>query len=493
MRDRVLGLLLIVLGLLVGAAAYWLHDLSGGGLAVVAPHVAFSLAIASFAALLAGLLLVSGLPVRIRVHEWEINTLLLSEHSFSTSTPAPPGRAQRQEYTARKQLPGSSAPALNILEDRSELRVGPVGDPSIASYVLDRNFRIVDWNEAFSLSFDRTMEGRRGMSVLEWTYFLDNYEEVVDHGIKVFGGEGPLPPIDVETIRYTSKKYGPLTAIKRAYRIPNDDGDCTGWLVLLDVDFATRDVTMSYQRDLVGVLARDVMWSEYALSYDTVLMNTDVYPKLLADMLGKNGGGLTPIARNATVLDLGAGTGNLTEALMAESPGRIVVALENNRTMLAVLRAKMRSYMRGSNGGAGVVALKQDITTLLGLEDDYFDVALMNNVLYSVDDAVACLREVCRVLRPGGEVRISGPQKRTRLHRVLRAIKRDLKAKGIFNDVAQDFERVRIINERRLAQWLYKWNVDDVRNILRDSGFSDVFYANDRAYAGESMLVAARK
>ena len=35
-------------------------------------------------------------------------------------------------------------------------------------YLLDEGFRIVDWNFAFSLAFDRSMEGRRGLSVREW-------------------------------------------------------------------------------------------------------------------------------------------------------------------------------------------------------------------------------------------------------------------------------------------------------------------------------------
>ena len=51
------------------------------------------------------------------------------------------------------------------------------------------------------ICFDRTMEGRRGMSVSEWTYFLDNYEEVIDHGIQIFGGEKPLPPWTVTWTR----------------------------------------------------------------------------------------------------------------------------------------------------------------------------------------------------------------------------------------------------------------------------------------------------
>ena len=97
-------------------------------------------------------------------------------------------------------------------------------------YLLDNAYRIIDWNDAFTIAFDRTMEGRKGRSVLEWTYFLDNYEEVLDHGVEVFGDAEKVPPIDVEKIEYTSQRYGKLTATKRAYPIPDDRGRAWhGW------------------------------------------------------------------------------------------------------------------------------------------------------------------------------------------------------------------------------------------------------------------------
>jgi ubiquinone/menaquinone biosynthesis C-methylase UbiE len=65
---------------------------------------------------------------------------------------------------------------------------------------------------------------------------------------------------------------------------------------------------------------------------------------------------------------------------------------------------------------------------LYGLSDGFFDYVILNNVLYSLEDAAvgACLSEVNRVLKPGGEVRISGPQKSTKLSKVLEQIKKDL-------------------------------------------------------------------
>ena len=68
--------------------------------------------------------------------------------------------------------------------------------------------RILDWNEAFGLVFDRTMDGRTGQSVLEWTYFLDNYKDVVDHASH-FTDPANLPDVDDEPIAFTGARYGP--------------------------------------------------------------------------------------------------------------------------------------------------------------------------------------------------------------------------------------------------------------------------------------------
>jgi hypothetical protein len=92
-------------------------------------------------------------------------------------------------------LPGHDAPRYTALSSTlgEDLLVRPSAYPTTPMYLLDNAFRIIDWNEAFTVAFDRTMEGRKGRGVLEWTYFLDNYEEVLDHGIKKFGDANASP------------------------------------------------------------------------------------------------------------------------------------------------------------------------------------------------------------------------------------------------------------------------------------------------------------
>lgn len=339
------------------------------------------------------------------------------------------------------------------------------------------------------------MEGRRGLSVLEWVYFLENWEEVVEHGINFFSDPDNLPRIDKEELQYESRTYGSIKGIKRAYQIPDDDGTCLGWLVTIEPKFEDRDKALKFQGDLLNCLRKSLMWSEYALSYDKVLMNTVVYLDLLKTILGSKQPGPEPILRGTTILDLGAGTGNIEILLADRSSHRLIVAIENNWMMLKTLRRKCRQHLRYDALGAGVIAIKQDISTLSGLEEAFFDYAILNNVLYSLEDAAAmnCLHETYRVLKHGGEIRISGPQKTTDLSGLFGQIEQDLLNKKRFDELKTDFMKVKQINEYSLKPMLFRWSREDMEGLLKATGFSEITYSTDKAYAGQSMLVCARK
>jgi len=74
-----------------------------------------------------------------------------------------------QEIRKERPLPGDWAPKFSSLDQSNadELLVRPSAYPLTPMYLLDSAFRILDWNQAFTLAFDRTMEGRQGRSVLE--------------------------------------------------------------------------------------------------------------------------------------------------------------------------------------------------------------------------------------------------------------------------------------------------------------------------------------
>jgi ubiquinone/menaquinone biosynthesis C-methylase UbiE len=398
------------------------------------------------------------------------------------------------ELQRESPLPGQNAPRFSAITPSmtDDLLVRPSAYPMTPMYLLDNAFRVIDWNEAFTIAFDRTMEGRKGRGVLEWTYFLDNYEEVLEHGVKAFGDANRLPSIDVEKIEYTSQRYGKLNAIKRAYQIPDDNGACLAWLVTLEVKFSDQERHDAFHQDLIRVLGLDLMWSEYAISYDRVLNNTKVYPELLDKMIGGYDG-VRRVGEDARILDLGAGTGNLAHRLITTGRDRLIFAAENNRIMLEFLRSKCQRFLRTDAESGGVIALKQDITSLFGLDDEYFDFVMLNNVLYAVSDADACLKEAYRVLKPGGELRLSGPRQDTKVPVLFDRIMKDLKDANKFAEVETDYRHVQQINELKLRPMLHRWSTEEVKQMIIGAGFSRILDSSEDLYAGQSMFICAVK
>ncbi len=409
----------------------------------------------------------------------------------------PEDRDERESYAEGLDLPGINAPDFNLVSDFLTFGVTPWADALVPAYMLDNYFRIVDWNLAFGLAFDRTMEGRRGQHVSEWVYFLDNYKAILDQGATEFNNT-KRPPIHVEPIEYTSPRYGKIHAIKRAYQIPKDAEETQGWLVILEVKFDDLPTTYRFKRDVYETLRLDLTWSEYAMSYDRVLLASRVYHELIEHILGEQvprggQGELTRLPPRSRILDLGAGTGNLSLHLAKQQRGHTIFAVENNRMMLDLLRDKCHDHLRSDALGPGILAIKQDVNTLFGLPGNAFDFAILNNVAYSLEDPVKCFKEVWDSLKIGGEIRVSGPQKSTNLEKLFARIAADLDAAKRMTELNLEFEQVRQINQTILRPILFRWTVDDMKKMLLDAGFSSISYHSENAYGGQAMIVCAKK
>ncbi|TKB08024.1 bifunctional demethylmenaquinone methyltransferase/2-methoxy-6-polyprenyl-1,4-benzoquinol methylase UbiE [Desulforhopalus sp. IMCC35007] len=98
---------------------------------------------------------------------------------------------------------------------------------------------------------------------------------------------------------------------------------------------------------------------------------------------------------NGTTLDLASGTGDIADLMEQTYPGAKVLGADFSLNMLA--EAKRRFTGRNINW------LACDANTL-PFASDTFDAVTFGYLLRNVDDALVVLREVHRVLKPGGKV-----------------------------------------------------------------------------------------
>ncbi len=105
---------------------------------------------------------------------------------------------------------------------------------------------------------------------------------------------------------------------------------------------------------------------------------------------------LAPLPAGLTIMDLGCGRGVETALIAATfRPGRLV-AFDLDR------RQVLEAGWRLSHNGAADAALLMADASRLPFGDERFDAAVEMAVMHHVPDWRAALREVVRVLKPGG-------------------------------------------------------------------------------------------
>jgi SAM-dependent methyltransferase len=179
------------------------------------------------------------------------------------------------------------------------------------------------------------------------------------------------------------------------------------------------------------------------------------------------------IAPDATVLDVGCGTGQMT--LFLARGDRLVVGADLTRASLAVAADAAR---RLGIGGARFVAL--DLRRP-GLRADAFDVVYCSGVLHHTPDPAASFRAIARLVRPGGTIVVGLYHAWARLpHRLRRAVARATGFRWIPWDPVL---RERAAEPERRAAWLrdqyrhpeeHRHTVGEVRRWFRASGIAYV-------------------
>ena len=99
------------------------------------------------------------------------------------------------------------------------------------------------------------------------------------------------------------------------------------------------------------------------------------------------------------VLDVASGTAAVSIELARRAPAREIVGVDQSAEMLAAGRARVRAA-----GLGGRIDLREGRAESLPFGDGEFDALTFTYLLRYVDDPAATMRELARVVRPGGTV-----------------------------------------------------------------------------------------
>lgn len=108
------------------------------------------------------------------------------------------------------------------------------------------------------------------------------------------------------------------------------------------------------------------------------------------------------IAPTSCVLDVAGGTGEVTFAICERRHPAIIVLSDYTPAMLDVAKQRIA---RGDNCGVDVQTLVVDAQNI-PFDDDSFDVVTMAYGIRNIPDRMRALKEIARVLVPGGSVAI---------------------------------------------------------------------------------------
>ncbi|HEX9793967.1 MAG TPA: class I SAM-dependent methyltransferase [Planctomycetota bacterium] len=104
------------------------------------------------------------------------------------------------------------------------------------------------------------------------------------------------------------------------------------------------------------------------------------------------------LRRTDRVLDVGCGTGALLHRLSATYPGVKLSGVDPVPEMLAIARRKLSPS----------IELREGWAEHLPFAREQFDVVVSCNMFHYIRKPIAALREMRRVLRPGGPVVVNG-------------------------------------------------------------------------------------
>ncbi|HEY4311552.1 MAG TPA: methyltransferase domain-containing protein [Pirellulales bacterium] len=322
-------------------------------------------------------------------------------------------------------------------------------------YILGETYSFVDWNAAFQHLVATPFCLNRGDDVKIFMKQLDNWEsDVAAHSIRQFPA-GSEPDVDTEVLQFRHPKYGLVIAQKFASRVRNDR---SLWCVALHVTFVQRG---DLWNSLMDVVHNDTIWTSYANCYDSVVAKFSQHTKLVEKVVEQIGS--APLK----CLDVGAGTGSTTLELL-RTPGRTVHAIEPNGKMVAGLRENLK---RESQLDRVEVIHADCLGGLRQKADRSYDACVMMNVVFALDDPIACLKEIRRVLDWNAILSLSTSTVDTNINKLLDAIHLELSRRPEWKAIEAQYYEASARN-REMEGIIRRYSEQDIRRFLEAAGFA---------------------
>ncbi len=134
-------------------------------------------------------------------------------------------------------------------------------------------------------------------------------------------------------------------------------------------------------------------WDRFSNDYDRIFKENPFYLDTIARIVEQ-----VVDAAGRTGLDLGCGTGNVSEAILSRFPGAVVRGVDPSEGM--------RKQYAERLGGAGDVEVKIGDALGIPFDRDSFDLITTQLALHHIapGDRERCAAELARVLKPGGRL-----------------------------------------------------------------------------------------
>ncbi|MDR7074505.1 ubiquinone/menaquinone biosynthesis C-methylase UbiE [Fictibacillus barbaricus] len=184
---------------------------------------------------------------------------------------------------------------------------------------------------------------------------------------------------------------------------------------------------------------------------------------------------MTGLWNGKDVLDVGCGTGRLL-LRGAEEANRLVGVDLSSEMVKASIQQFFYHELSGKSEFLVADAEK------LPFKDDSFDLALSTCVMFLLPDPVQGIKEMCRVLKTGGQIAMLNPSEKMSQETAVQYAKE----KGI-----SGFERIALLKWSNVSTKRHRYTTEEMTELLENLQFTEI--SHSEVLGGLAIITIAKK